>query len=151
MSLCNLSVLPRWALLGKNPPGNGGDAGTQAQPLGWEEPHSCILAWRIPWTEGPGGLQSMGSHRVRRNLATKKTTVFSCRFCGIKYTHIRVDPEHQHGFKLHGPFIHGFFSKAVTTAPHNWGWAGSAAGEAPMRRPVFTEGRLQITLWFPPV
>ena len=24
--------------------------------------HSCILAWRIPWTEQPGGLQSMGSH-----------------------------------------------------------------------------------------
>ena len=26
--------------------------------------HSTILAWRIPWTEEPGGLQSMGSHRV---------------------------------------------------------------------------------------
>ena len=26
--------------------------------------HSSILAWRIPWTEGPGGLQSMGSQRV---------------------------------------------------------------------------------------
>ena len=39
--------------------------------LGWEVPleegmttHSSILAWRIPWTEEPGGLQSMGSHRV---------------------------------------------------------------------------------------
>ena len=29
--------------------------------------HSSILAWRIPWTEEPGGLQSMGSHRVRQN------------------------------------------------------------------------------------
>ena len=29
--------------------------------------HSSILAWRIPWTEEPGGLQSMGSHRVRHN------------------------------------------------------------------------------------
>ena len=27
--------------------------------------HSTILAWRIPWTEKPGGLQSIGSHRVR--------------------------------------------------------------------------------------
>ena len=27
-------------------------------------PHSSTLAWRIPWTEEPGGLQSMGSHRV---------------------------------------------------------------------------------------
>ena len=27
-------------------------------------PHSSVLAWRIPWAEKPGGLQSMGSHRV---------------------------------------------------------------------------------------
>ena len=39
--------------------------------LGWEDPlekeiatHSRILAWKIPWTEEPGGLQSMGSKRV---------------------------------------------------------------------------------------
>ena len=39
--------------------------------LGWEDPleegmatHSSILAWRIPWTEEPGGLQSIGSQRV---------------------------------------------------------------------------------------
>ena len=29
--------------------------------------HSSILAWRIPWTEGPGGLQSMGSQTVRHD------------------------------------------------------------------------------------
>ena len=41
---------------------------TQVQSLGWENPlekgiatHSSILAWRIPWTEEPGGLQSLGS------------------------------------------------------------------------------------------
>ena len=41
---------------------------TQVQFLGWEDPleegmetHSSILAWRIPWAEEPGGLQSMGS------------------------------------------------------------------------------------------
>ena len=39
---------------------------TQVQSLGWEDPledmatHSSILAWRIPWTEEPDGLQSMG-------------------------------------------------------------------------------------------
>ena len=33
--------------------------------------HSSILAWKIPWTEEPGGLQSMGSQRVGHNLATK--------------------------------------------------------------------------------
>ena len=42
--------------------------------LGWEDPlekematHSSILAWKIPWTEEPGGLQSMGLQRVRRS------------------------------------------------------------------------------------
>ena len=33
--------------------------------------HSSILAWRIPWTEEPDGLQSKGSKRVRHDLATK--------------------------------------------------------------------------------
>ena len=42
--------------------------------LGWEDllekemaTHSSILAWKIPWMEGPGRLQSMGSHRVRHD------------------------------------------------------------------------------------
>ena len=34
--------------------------------------HSSILAWEIPWTEEPGGLQSMGSKRVRHDLVTKQ-------------------------------------------------------------------------------
>ena len=45
---------------------------TQVQSLGQEDPleegmatHSSILAWRIPWTEEPGGLWSVGSQRVR--------------------------------------------------------------------------------------
>ena len=33
-------------------------------------PHSSTLAWRIPWTEEPGRLLSMGSHRVRHDWAT---------------------------------------------------------------------------------
>ena len=44
---------------------------TWVQSLGWEDPlekemvtHSSILAWRIPWMEEPGRLQSMGSQRV---------------------------------------------------------------------------------------
>ena len=47
---------------------------TRVQPRGQEDPlekqmatHSSILAWRIPWTEEPGRLQSMGSQRVRHN------------------------------------------------------------------------------------
>ena len=31
--------------------------------------HSSVLAWRIPWTEEPGGLLSKGSHRVRHDLS----------------------------------------------------------------------------------
>ena len=45
---------------------------TPVRSLGGEDPlekematHSSILAWEIPWTEEPGGLQSMGSQRVR--------------------------------------------------------------------------------------
>ena len=38
------------------------------------QPISCILAWKIPWTEEPGGLQSMGLRRVGYDLATKITT-----------------------------------------------------------------------------
>ena len=36
--------------------------------------HSGILAWKMPWTKGPGGLQSMGLQRVRHDLATKQQT-----------------------------------------------------------------------------
>ena len=42
----------------------------QIQPLGWEDPleeematHSSFLVWKIPWTEEPGGLPSVGSQR----------------------------------------------------------------------------------------
>ena len=47
---------------------------TWVPPLGQEDPlerematHSSILAWRIPWTEEPGGLQATGSQRVRHD------------------------------------------------------------------------------------
>ena len=53
------------------------EAGVQS--LGWEDPlekematHSSILAWEIPWTEEPGGLQSMGSQRVGHNLVAQE-------------------------------------------------------------------------------
>ena len=47
---------------------------TRVQSLGQEDPlekgmapHSSVLAWRIPWAEEPGGLQSMGSQRVEHS------------------------------------------------------------------------------------
>ena len=40
--------------------------------------HSSALAWKIPWTEDPGGLQSMGSLRVRHDEATSLSLFLSC-------------------------------------------------------------------------
>ena len=55
----------------KNPPASAGDVGSIPRS---EDPledgmatHSSILAWRIPWTEEPGSLQSIGSQRVGHN------------------------------------------------------------------------------------
>ena len=52
---------------------------TWVQSPGREDPlekematHSSILAWGIPWTEEPGGLQSMGSQRAEHDLATEQ-------------------------------------------------------------------------------
>ena len=52
----------------KNPPANAGDSGSiSGQEDPWEKEmatHSSILAWKIPWTEEPGGLKSMWSQRA---------------------------------------------------------------------------------------
>ena len=64
------------AQLVKNLPANVGD---RVQSLGREDPleeematHSSILAWKTPWTEEPGRLQSMGLTRLRYVLVTKQ-------------------------------------------------------------------------------
>ena len=63
--------MPGGAMI-KNPPANAGDR--EVCSLGWDNPleegmatYSSILAWRIPWTEEHGGLQSRGLKRVRHN------------------------------------------------------------------------------------
>ena len=68
---------------------NAGDQ-TWVPALGQEDPleegmatHSSILAWRIPWTEEPGWLQSMGSQRVRHDRVTN--TFASLLFTKIYY------------------------------------------------------------------
>ena len=75
------------ALLVKNPPAM---QDTLVWFLGQEDPlekgmasHSSILAWRTPWTEDPGGLQSMGSQRVRHDWATKHS--IAQRYLKIKW------------------------------------------------------------------
>ena len=63
----------------------------QVRSLGREDPleedmaaHSSTLAWRIPWAEEPGGLQSTGSQRVRRDLGTKQHKQWVPHISGIK-------------------------------------------------------------------
>ena len=55
----------------KNSPANAGDVRDLGSITGWEDPleegmatHCSILAWRIPWTEEPGRIQSIGSQIV---------------------------------------------------------------------------------------
>ena len=62
------------ALVVKNPPTDAGGMEMQVHSLDWEDPleedmatHSSILAWRIPWTEEPSRLQSVGMQRVGRD------------------------------------------------------------------------------------
>ena len=69
----------------KNPPAI---RETWVRSLGWEDPleeglatHPSIHAWRIPWTEEPGGLQSMGSQRVRHDWVTKHSTARKWKSC----------------------------------------------------------------------
>ena len=71
------------ALVMKNPPTNAGDIrdagsipGSGRSPGGGYATHSSILAWRIPWTEDPDGLQSMESQSQKRlkRLSTHTST-----------------------------------------------------------------------------
>ena len=100
---------------------------TQIQSRGWEYPlekgmaiHFSILAWRIPWTEEPGRLQSMESQRVGHNWATeythtlKKSSAISYKSkhvftCGsditLRYVHQRN--ENLHSDKNLYTYIHG--------------------------------------------
>ena len=79
----------------KNMPANAGDSRDVGLMPGLEDPleeatHSSILAWKIPWTEEPGGLQSMGSQRVRLNW----THTSSCLM--MKALGLRLGPGKSH-------------------------------------------------------
>ena len=89
-------LLPWW-FNGKEPTGNAGD---QVRSPSWEDPqekematYSSILTWRTPWTEEPGGLQSMGSQKVGHDLGWAWWTdgswgwiVFSFEYCWCCFT-----------------------------------------------------------------
>ena len=71
--LIKIGTYPRGTVV-KNPAANAGDARDVGLiPESGRSPgveiatHSSIIAWKIPWTEEPGGLQSMESQRIRHN------------------------------------------------------------------------------------
>ena len=80
-----------WGLNGKESTFNAGNVGSI---LGRKDPlekkmatHPSILAWEIPWTGEPGGLQSMGVTRVGRDLATDHHHQGSCCFHLLRNLH----------------------------------------------------------------
>ena len=67
--------------------------------LGWEDPlekgmatHSSILAWEIPWTEEPGGLQSMGLQRIVLDLVAKQQQGLRMVRVGANSTRFLISP-----------------------------------------------------------
>ena len=71
---------------------------TQVQSLGWEDPlekgmatHPSILAWRIPWTEEPGGLRSVGLQRARHDWATNTFIQYLSWKMSFFWNHVWVD------------------------------------------------------------
>ena len=80
LTMCKLSWASLVAQMIKNLPAM---LETWVQSLGWEDPlekgtatNSSILAWRVPWTENSGELQSMGSQRVRHDWTTFTFALF---------------------------------------------------------------------------
>ena len=68
-------------------------------PLGWEDSlekgmatHSSILAWEIPWTEEPGGLQSMGLQRIVLDLVAKQQQGLRMVRVGANSTRFLISP-----------------------------------------------------------
>ena len=98
---------------------------TWVQSLGWEDPleeemvtHSSILAWKIPWTEEPGRLQTMGSQRFRHDWAS------SLPFPSLPFIHFQVLWQ-----KTGSSYYYYFYEKGLTStyvylilawSPRNW-------------------------------
>ena len=62
----------------RNPPANSGDTGDAGLiPESGISTHSSSLAWEIPWTEEPGGLQFMGLQRVGQDLVTEPAGILA--------------------------------------------------------------------------
>ena len=103
---------------------------TLVQSLGWKDPlekematHSSILAWRIPWTEDPSGLQSIGSQRVRHDWSdlAHRDLVTHSWFLDIvvPWYHWRIGSRSCHGYQnLRMLKWHSW--SLLSTFPHAW-------------------------------
>ena len=86
----------------KNLPADAGDIKeTQVRSLGWEDPleedmatHSSTPAWRIPWTDEPGGLQSTGSQN-RTRLKRLSTVKYRCKYKQSSKSDIFLNEKYQ--------------------------------------------------------
>ena len=98
---------------------------TGVQSLGWEDPlekemaiHSSTIAWKIPWTEEPGRLQSMGSQRVGHDWATS-LSLPHCRRILYQLSH-KGSPRTLEWVSCHFP--------SGSSRPRNWTRVSCIAG-----------------------
>ena len=124
----------------------------QVQSLDWEDPlerematQSSILAWRIPWTEEPGGLQSTGSQRVGHNWVTKHEERHKDKWLVLEYLKHNLQeypPEAERRIwpwpflipkasfptlNIHSPKLSGEGSRTERNLVRGgeWGWSGA--------------------------
>ena len=114
---------------------------TWVQSLDWDDPlekdmatHSSIVAWRIPWTEEPGGLWAMGSQRVRHDWATRHGPQWSpahgsspslCFFGAVCYVQF-LKPQMPAGIFQASPYSYGSPQASDLTghpSPHRDWWS----------------------------
>ena len=142
---------------------------TWVKSLGWEDPlekgmatHTSILAWEIPWTEEPDGLESMGSQKVRHNLATKQQEqqafsvvylfghLFYCTSLGFCESHILGNQTHdyqevsfckgwENGATLNGGVLSGAAWERVSL--------GTLSSSLPIHLPLAGTQRVWRRLW----
>ena len=125
---------------GKESASSAGDPGT----LGQKDPlekgmaiHSSLLAWRIPWTKEPGGLQPMGSQRVRHDRTHTHTHIYVCvcihtyiyiYVCVYIYIHFEHRKSHICWRKND---LESYFSNFIITTNHLRSWWVGRPGREP--------------------
>ena len=98
--------------------------------------HSSILAWKIPWTEEPGGLPSIGSHRVRHNQCNLIHTLCWERVAGSYLLYVLVNSFCYHSFAVYRKSI------SHVASAHNLFWLLlGAAKSSPASKPGSTPSR----------